>query len=250
MCYKKYILYILIWSFILIGCVPLHYSKARGETGPGIYHTVKKGETLWRIAKTYKVPLKRIAEANHLPGSAFIKVGQKLFIPGVTETKEIQMPDNVTAQKNTMPAEISVPGSPPVVSSRASEYNRKNTGLFIWPVKGKVVSDFGSREQQRHLGIDIRAANGTPVLAARTGKVIYSGATLPGYGNVVIIEHDRDFSTVYAHNSINLVKDGITVQKGQIIAYVGSTGRSTASHLHFELRRRGHAENPLDYLPH
>ncbi|MFH1238821.1 MAG: M23 family metallopeptidase, partial [bacterium] len=131
---------------------------------------------------------------------------------------------------------------------RPQGYGRK-ASIFVWPVKGRVTTYFGTKEQKRHLGIDIKAPTGTPVVAARAGKVIYSGSTLPGYGNVIIIEHDRDFSTVYAHNSVNLVQDGIMVQKNQIIAYVGNTGRSTAPHLHFELRRRGRAENPLAYLP-
>lgn len=260
MYYKKYILYFTVVLFILVGCVPLRYSKARGETRTGVYHTVKKGETLWSIAKAYKVPLKKLAEVNNLSNTSFIKAGQKLFIPGAQEIKEVKMPAAVSSDTRTLTSETK-----PVVSTQTAEPRaefppgaesikprgsvyRKAGINFIWPVKGKVISDFGSREQKRHLGIDIKAPTGTSIVAARAGKVIYSGATLPGYGNVIIIEHDRDFSTVYAHNALNLVKEDTKVQRGQIIGYVGTTGHSTIPHLHFEIRRRGRAEDPLVYL--
>lgn len=122
---------------------------------------------------------------------------------------------------------------------------------FRWPVHGliQVSSPFGKRRRKFHEGIDIRAHRGTPIYASNSGKVIYSSRKIKGYGNMVVIMHPNNFATVYAHNSKNAVKQGENVDQGQLIGYVGSTGRSTGPHLHFEIRRNELAENPLNYLP-
>jgi lipoprotein NlpD len=107
---------------------------------------------------------------------------------------------------------------------------------------------FGKRPRGHHDGIDIAAPKGTPVFAARDGRVIFSDR-LSGYGNVVIVEHAGGFATVYAHNDANLVRKGAKVVRGQHIADVGDTGRTRGSHLHFEVRKQNVARNPLYYLP-
>lgn len=120
---------------------------------------------------------------------------------------------------------------------------------FAWPVAGGVVSSgFGMRNGVMHDGVDIYAPPGTPVRAADRGVVIFSGR-LRGYGNVVIIRHDDHYVTVYSHNLMNTVREGQRVARSQIVAEVGSSGRTTGSNLHFEVRRDNLARNPLGYLP-
>ncbi len=99
-----------------------------------------------------------------------------------------------------------------------------------------------------HDGIDIAAPVGTPVHAAAAGRVIYAGR-VRGYGNVVIVQHANHYATVYAHNSVNKVREGQSVSRGQVISKVGTTGRTTGPNLHFEVRRDNVASNPLRYLP-
>ncbi len=119
---------------------------------------------------------------------------------------------------------------------------------FSWPVPGGVLSSpFGMRNGVMHDGVDIAAPTGTPIRAADRGLVIFAGK-LRGYGNVVILRHDDHFVTIYGHNLVNSVREGDRVGRGQIIAEVGRTGRTTGPNLHFEVRRDNLARNPLNYL--
>ena len=120
---------------------------------------------------------------------------------------------------------------------------------FMWPLKGPITSKFGLRGGLRHNGIDIDAKTGDPFKAADNGTVDYTG-DMRGYGNVIIIKHDNGYFTVYAHNKKNLVKLKQRVRKGQVIGLVGKSGRTSGSHLHFEIRRGEQPVNPLTYLPH
>ena len=129
-----------------------------------------------------------------------------------------------------------------VVSGAASA-----AGL-IWPTAGRVTSEYGYRWGRMHQGIDIGAGTGTPIRAAKAGEVIFSG-TQGGYGQTVVISHGGGFSTLYAHQSRIAARDGQTVERGQVIGYVGNTGNSTGPHLHFETRVNGSAQNPRRYLP-
>lgn len=121
---------------------------------------------------------------------------------------------------------------------------------FVWPLHiGKITSLFGTRRRDFHEGIDIRANRGTPIYAAREGVVIYSSKRIRGYGNMIVLKHDDGYATVYAHNRKNLVKRGARVTQGQLLAYVGATGKATGPHLHFEIRKGEVAQDPLQYLP-
>jgi murein DD-endopeptidase MepM/ murein hydrolase activator NlpD len=123
-------------------------------------------------------------------------------------------------------------------------------GMWRWPLKAGVVSsEYGKRWGKRHDGIDIAADEGDLVYAAAPGEVIYSGDGLRGYGNVVIVRHDEKTTSLYAHNSALRVRKGDKVSGGDLIATVGSTGRSTGPHVHFELRREKKALNPRKMLP-
>ena len=231
-----------IFVFLLFGagCTPYHVSSSKEKetsylkTAPasggivrGVYHTVKRQETLWRIAKTYEVNLQTLAEINNIDDPAQIKVGQKLFIPGARKSKTI-----IVDLKDTS-------SLPPIM---------KEKDFFSWPVQGKIVSRFGVHDGLRHEGIEIAAPLGTPIKAAGEGVVVYEGS-LKGYGNLLILRHENNFKTVYAYNHENLVSIGRKVQRGEDIAKVGNTGRHPDSRLHFQIRDRDEARNPLFFLP-
>jgi murein DD-endopeptidase MepM/ murein hydrolase activator NlpD len=124
----------------------------------------------------------------------------------------------------------------------------------MWPVSGPVVSPFGWRihpilhYRKMHTGIDIAVGYGVPIHAADSGTVIYA-TWMGGYGNVIILDHGRGISTLYAHQSSLAVGAGAHVGRGQVIGYVGSTGFSTGPHLHFEVRLIGTTVDPMGYLP-
>jgi murein DD-endopeptidase MepM/ murein hydrolase activator NlpD len=120
-------------------------------------------------------------------------------------------------------------------------------GTFIWPVNGPVVSPFGMRWGRMHEGIDIAAPTGTPIHAAGSGTVIYSG-WMDGYGNLVVIDHGGGLATAYAHQSSIAAGNGQSVGQGDVIGYVGCTGHCFGPHLHFEVRVNGTAVDPLGYL--
>lgn len=138
-------------------------------------------------------------------------------------------------------------------ASQNRNYVSGKGSMFNWPVRGALASPFGNRihpilkRKILHSGIDIAAPNGTPIKAPAAGEVIYDG-WLRGYGRVVVLDHGRGFSTLYAHLSASLVKEGQEVKNGAVIARVGKTGNVTGYHLHFEVRHYGTPVNPIKYL--
>jgi murein DD-endopeptidase MepM/ murein hydrolase activator NlpD len=130
------------------------------------------------------------------------------------------------------------------------DYSTLGKGRFTWPVPQfyKVSSHYGPRGRRHHDGIDIPAPKGTPIVAVDKGVVIYSNNGIRGYGNMIVIAHSDEIFTVYAHNKKNKVDKGDKVRKGQQIAEVGNTGRSTGPHLHFEIRVKNKAKNPSRFL--
>lgn len=135
----------------------------------------------------------------------------------------------------------------------AERNERLNTTPSLWPAEGEITSRFGWRsspfggENDWHPGVDIANSIGTPIVAAAAGQVVYSG-WYSGYGKMVQIDHGNGMVTVYAHNSRNIVQEGQYVQKGDLIAYMGSTGLSTGSHVHYEVRVNGTAVNPVKFF--
>lgn len=224
----------LLIPLIAPACAPrittLPQSAAR--RAPGIFHTVKPGENLFRIGKAYDLTYEELARANGIRDPRQIIVGQKIFIPGATKQ---------------LPVEIITPSggaaTPPTATPSDAE-----EGAYLWPVSGSINSGFGPRGASFHDGLDIAAPAGTPIRAVEQGDVIYSDQ-LRGYGNIVIIRHGGGIVSVYAHNEVNLVRDGQQVARGEVIARVGSTGRVTGPHLHFEIRKNNLAQDPTLYLP-
>lgn len=203
----------------------------------GTTHVVRSGENLYRIGKAYGVPYPELARLNGISDPSKIVVGQKIFIPG----GERSLPVEIITPESTELDPASSPGwLPPLPDGRRP---------FAWPTRfGSLSSGFGSRNGTVHDGIDIAAPEGTVIYAAGDGRVIYSDR-IPGYGNIVILDHGRGLTTVYAHNSRNDVREGDEVKQGQEIARLGQTGRTTGPNLHFEVRQGNVARNPLSYLP-
>ena len=191
-------------------------------------YLVKSGDTVYRIAAKFGISTTALMNANGLTNPRDLRVGQIVTIP--------------SAYRGSAPAYAATSHAFPYHGERASRQ-------FGWPVSdGMVSSGFGVRNGALHQGIDIAAPEGTPVHAADGGMVIFSGA-LHGYGNVIIISHEDDYATVYGHNEVNLVREGARVERGQIIARIGTSGRTTAANLHVEVRYQNVAHNPVAYLP-
>jgi len=216
-------------AFVLAGCAtvrrpvpPLVPHPSVDVVKPvvpaGVKHKVRKGETLWRIAKMYGVSVDNIIQANAIPNAASIEEDQLLLIPGVAGVKDVG-----------------------VVSP-----SDKDTD-YVWPVKGKVVAYFDdSRRGVANAGIDVSAVEGEVVRAAREGRVVLADR-LAGNGFTVILDHGDGFFTVYAHNERLMVKLGDYLLKGEKLAQVAREGN--LAYLHFEVRRGHKPTNPLYYLP-
>jgi murein DD-endopeptidase MepM/ murein hydrolase activator NlpD len=201
---------------------------------PGTWHVVVAGETSGTIAEHAAIPLEDFLEINGLKRGEALAPGRTLFILG-----------KPTVQ-NTAPEAAPAPA----VSTSSAAAPGKSTAPLRWPVAApRLTSAFGTRWGKNHEGIDMAAPIGTPVFAAAAGDVIYAGDHVRGYGNMVVVKHEGDLVTVYAHNSLLLVHTGDRVAVAQEIARVGDTGRATAPHLHFEVRRGEVPQDPMPFLP-
>jgi len=193
----------------------------------GVYHEVKDGDTLESIAKKYKVDVSAITDVpwnNLTPPLYQINAGMKLIVKDGTKPIILKV---VTAYGGPIPN------------------GARGTGQFRWPVIGPITQEFWSG----HSGIDISVVTNTPVYAADAGYVSFVGWTDVGYGYLVRINHGNGYETWYAHNTSFAVVLGQQVDRGQVIAYSGSTGHSTGPHVHFEIRYNGVPLNPRLYLP-
>jgi lipoprotein NlpD len=207
---------------VLVGC-----------TRPaGLRHRVEYGENLYRLGKAYGVPYRELARVNGITNPDRIEVGEVIVIPHATR----DLPVGVITPERARD-DRPVPGELP-----------SGPAPFVWPVTGVVDSGFGPRGATHHDGIDIVCPAGTPVRAARAGRVLYSD-TLRGYGNLIILEHDDGYATVYAHNLENRARVGDQIRQGDYIAAVGESGTTAGPNLHFEIRKDNVARNPLFYLP-
>ena len=234
-----------ILLLIFSGCQILKNLDILSSDQRGVYHTVQEGQTLYVIARTYSIDVNKLKQINGIYDPTKLRVGKRLWIPRAKQVLEIKSEKNrytANQQKNRFKKKYKTKSLP-------KKYNKAVKGFLIWPVKGQLTSKFGNRNGRHHDGIDIGARKGTPIVAAADGTVMFGGWGPTGYGLMLIIRHKNNLTTVYAHNShIHVYKNQI-VRKGQRIASVGSTGRSTGPHLHFEVRNDTHPKNPLDYLP-
>jgi murein DD-endopeptidase MepM/ murein hydrolase activator NlpD len=150
-----------------------------------------------------------------------------------------------------LPVYLSACAAPPAEAPRSTirDVSLAPCAQLDWPVDGPLSSGFGRRDGRPHEGIDLAVPDGTPVRAAAGGVVAYAGDRLRGYGRLVIVAHAGGLSTVYAHNSRLLVREGEPVARGRVVALSGHSGHVTAPHVHFEVRRDARPEDPLKYLP-
>jgi hypothetical protein len=204
--------------------------------GPeGSFHVVGI-ETLAELAARQGVPLEDLAEINGMAPDARLEPGQVIFLLAPPSRP-------VTVQGPPVAPEVDKDEGGPALGTRAAVQ-------LAWPVReGRMSSSYGRRWGKQHEGIDLAAPVGTPVLAAKDGLVLYAGNTVKGYGNMVVLSHEGDLLTAYAHTSVLLVRKGERVRAGQMIARVGQTGHATAPHLHFEVRQGQVPKNPLRFLP-
>jgi murein DD-endopeptidase MepM/ murein hydrolase activator NlpD len=224
----------------------------------GATHVVQRGETVYRIARTYGIDPRELMEANGISDPRQLATGLELFVPGAPRPLDVPPLAGGPAAGAGGPGGGAPPGGSPAAAAPGAAPPEDGgapsrwSGRMRWPLKGLLYRGFGVRQGQRHDGIDISAPEGTAVLAAAEGEVVFTGRQ-QGYGVLVIVRHEGSLVTLYAHNSAVLVKEGERVSAGTPIARVGQSGRTTGPHLHFEVReqvRDGYRpRNPLLYLP-
>lgn len=201
----------------------------------GINHEVKSGDTVLAIANKYQVDAAEIVSINKLADSSDIAVGEKLFIPNGVKPTQV-----VSSYKPQTPV-VSVYSDEDVAPASNADSGTK----LLWPTLSSRITQY---YHWGHSAIDIGDKTGNPIYAAEAGKVETAGWNNGGYGYYVIINHGNGLKTLYAHASKVLVEDGDTVARGETIALIGSTGRSTGPHLHFEVKLNGGKQNPLNYI--
>ena len=219
--------------------------------------TVRKGDTLIGIALDAGADYRDVAAMNQLANPNIIQLDRTLCVrrtasKGTKKAPPANTVANTGAKSNDKPGDTEK--SAPVVNKKTVEDMPSTSSAtaaavadgvrFAWPAKGKVIAGFNESSNK---GINIAGKMGEPVDAAAEGKVVYAGSGLRGYGNLVIIKHDGNYLTAYAHNSKILVKEGEAVKRGQRIADMGDSDADTAM-LHFEVRRQGKPVDPMKFL--
>lgn len=239
---RRHVLVSLVLTTLMSGCA--YFSQEHGAPVVDIkgsdsipangLHVISQGETLYEIAWRYGKDYRDLAEINNIRSPYIIYPGQTLSLNG---------------QRRARHKPITISKPPKAVTPKQQKAALPNIHQgWDWPVKGKIIKRFALKGASISKGIDIAAAIGTPVRAASGGKVVYSGAGLRGYGQLIIIKHNDSYLSAYAHNRRLLVKEGDTINKGQIIAEMGQTDSDTVK-LHFEIRKNGQPIDPLPILP-
>ena len=217
------------------GGVPREKPQGPEEVGVMPVHTVVKGETLYGIARSHRVPLPELLAVNRLSEKDTLHIGQRLWIPQTSAASKPASADVAVSDATASNSSVEKPAAAAL-------------GFALeWPLKGMLYAKFGKKGKEVHDGIDLAAPLGTPVKAAAAGKVLYAGEQ-KGYGKIVILEHAAGWVTLYAHNHELRTETGATVASGAMIATVGQSGRTSGPHLHFELRKNGIPVDPLPYL--
>jgi len=212
---NKYFILAILMGWLLVRCSYGGYSQ----------YTVQSGDTLYGISAMFDVNMRELQRLNGIDEPRKLQVGTVLDIPNVVRSNKKESGQFYSRDYGRLRT---------VQLGNVKKY----VGHLTYPLarKGRLSSRFGYRWHRLHKGIDLAAPYGTPILAAHAGKVLISGVPFSGYGNMVAVATDDGLLTLYAHTSRNLVRVGDYVHKGQRIALVGSSGRSTGPHLHFEIR--------------
>jgi len=226
---------------------------------PGSTYVVKPGDTLFKIARSYNLDVDSLARWNNVADPGQIRVGQVLQLsssggsharpPASASTQSEPIKTSGTPQPQPLDgsaSSVAEPAKPAAAPDKPAPQRAADAGLinWTWPASGTIIQSFNANSK----GIDIGGTAGDPVHAAADGKVMYSGNSVRGLGNLIIINHDNGFLTAYAHNRSLLVKTGQNVKRGAKIAEIGQTD-APSPRLHFEIRRQGTPVDPLQYLP-
>jgi lipoprotein NlpD len=214
---------------------------------PG-YYTVKPGDTLIRIGLDTGQNFRDIVRWNNLENPNLIEVGQVLRIVPPTSDNPLVVTRPVTsgtAATTTAAAPVRPASAAVAPASSPQPAATEDDIAWIWPAQGKLIAGF---DEVKNKGFDIDGKAGDPIIASGDGRVVYAGAGLRGYGNLIILKHNNTYLTAYAHNQTLLVKEDQTVKKGQKIAEMGNTDADRVK-LHFEIRRQGKPVDPAKYLP-
>jgi len=246
---------------LIFGCGSTAKAPVEGRSLPAksssAYHSVRKGETLYAIAWVHGLDHKDIAAWNGIRVPYLIYPGQRLRLRAPEHTMaRAKSPAPTSAKPPTSttstPARRPVPRTPSAQAGPTNRHGVKRSNsdaaknlAWTWPAQGKVIKGFG---QSGNKGLDIAGELGQPVYCAGAGRVVYSGSGLLGYGKLIIVKHNKNYLSAYAHNDKLLVREGDKVAGGQRIAQMGSTGVKQVK-LHFEIRQDGKPVNPLRYLP-
>ncbi len=236
-------------------------------------YLVQKGDTLYSIGKKLGISYLKLAEINQLTVPYPIHVGQVLNLSGKTGNTNATRPSTESTNASAEDAEVvTAPISQPeiaisgdatsqatesAVAKPATDAAKTNAPLDIeniadtaiqwqWPLNGKISTGF---DPQTNKGLNITGAPGQPVAAAGAGKVIYSGMDVRGYGKLIIVKHNSNLLSVYAHQGSSLVKEGTFVSQGDKLANLPTSGTAQATTLHFEIRQKGKPVDPASYLP-
>lgn len=274
-------------SILLMSCLPVLLSACsdtvssaavteawRQPLASPTTYIVRRGDTLYSIAWNYGLDYRQVAATNKIVSPYHIHRGQKLYLKPAKQS--VAKKASITPQKEILGKQTRVASSSAAVSTKTktgviakAQANEttvvssqsetlppaqvlpgttvKKAGiLWTWPACGRIICSFS--ETCFSKGIDIAAREGCPIRAAASGKVVYAGNGLRGYGELIIIKHNDEFLSAYAHNKKLLVREGQTVRMGQVIALMGDT---EANHVmvHFEIRQAGKPVDPLKYLP-
>ena len=224
--------------------VPSSMPGSENAGKPG-YYTVQKGDTLTRIGLDNGQGWRDLARWNQLSNPDVIEVGQVLRVSppgGAVETPGVVVRPIAPSSSSTV--SVTPPKAEPAPAAQTQASNDEGLG-FIWPANGPLIAGF---DEVKNKGLDIGGKAGDPILAAADGQVVYAGAGLRGYGNLVILKHNNTFLTAYAHNQALLVKEDQKVRKGQKIAEMGKSDSDRVK-LHFEVRRQGKPVDPAKLLP-
>ena len=220
---------------------------------PG-YYSVKPGDTLIRIGLETGQNFRDIVRWNNLENPNLIEVGQVLRVVPPTIDNPIAIARPVTSgaavpSGAAVTTTAAVPARPASAASAPASSPQlaaaEDDVAWIWPAQGKLIAGF---DEVKNKGYDIEGKAGDPIIAAGDGRVVYAGAGLRGYGNLIILKHNNTYLTAYAHNQTLLVKEDQTVKKGQKIAEMGNSDADRVK-LHFEIRRQGTPVDPAKYLP-
>jgi lipoprotein NlpD len=220
-----------VGTLLLTACVP----QTSGYRSADGYHTVSSGETLFQIAWRYGEDHHDLARWNKLGDGSLIYPGQQLRLTPPT--------DSSTSSSSSR----STSGSPAASSRTPAAKPAQPSPAWAWPTKGRVAAEFDGRAGYGS-GLLIAGKRGQAILAAASGRVVYSGGGLIGYGELIIVKHNNTYLSAYGHNASVLVIEGDTIRKGQRIATMGE-GPGLKPRLHFEIRRNGEPVDPRRYLP-